>query len=140
MLASTAAKLTNKMTLNWIQPAIDRNLLLNYTQFQPRQSILSIYYHYGFSLRERERESKDCFKAIITFVNSLISRGKPVLSFSKKLLRYQNSNILWCLDVSAFSNLYMYIRSLQVNLFLFQDCFYIKLLIIMFFRMFDIQY
>ena len=41
-------------------------------------------------------------------------RGKPVLSFSKKFSRYQNSEILSCLNVMALSNFYIYIRSLQV--------------------------
>ena len=38
-----------------------------------------------------------------------------VLSFYKKLLRYQNSQILWYLNVIPLSNLYMYIMSLQVE-------------------------
>ena len=32
--------------------------------------------------------------------------------FSKKFSRYQNSEIFWCLNITALSNLYMYIRSL----------------------------
>ena len=36
-----------------------------------------------------------------------IWRGKPVLFFSKKSSRYQHSEILWCLNVIALSNLYM---------------------------------
>ena len=43
-----------------------------------------------------------------------IRKSKPVLSLSKKLSRYQNSKILLILNVIALSNLYMYIRSLQV--------------------------
>ena len=43
-----------------------------------------------------------------------IGRGKPVLSISKKLSRYQSSKILWCLTVIALSYAYMYIRSLQI--------------------------
>ena len=39
---------------------------------------------------------------------------KPVLSFSKKLSRYQNSEIFLSLNVIALSNSYVYIRSLQV--------------------------
>ena len=37
-----------------------------------------------------------------------ISGGKPVLSCSKKI---PNSKILWCLNVIALSNSYMYITS-----------------------------
>ena len=33
---------------------------------------------------------------------------------SKKLSKYQNSEILWCLNAIALSNFYMYIKSLQV--------------------------
>ena len=43
-----------------------------------------------------------------------IWKSKPVFSFSKKLPRYQNSEILLSLNVIALSNLLMYIRSLQV--------------------------
>ena len=43
-----------------------------------------------------------------------IWKSKPVPSFSKKLSRYQNSEILLSLNVIALSNLYMFIRSLQV--------------------------
>ena len=61
-----------------------------------------------------------------------------------KLSRYQNSEMRWCLNVIALSNSYMYIRSLQfyhgLESFVFQDCFYIKLLIITFIGMFGIQY
>ena len=35
-----------------------------------------------------------------------IWRGKPVLFLPKMFLRYQNSEILWCLNVIALSNLY----------------------------------
>ena len=63
----------------------------------------------------------------------------PVLFFSKKLSRYQNSEILWCLNISPLSNLYMYLYVYQVTLSLtwigvsfFQDSFYITLLIIIF--------
>ena len=84
-----------------------------------------------------------------------ISRGKPVLSFSKKLSRYQNSAILWCLNIIIINviiiNLnvcivkFIYVYQVTPSLtwiesFIFQDCFYIKLLIVMFIRMFDIQY
>ena len=74
-----------------------------------------------------------------------IWKSKPVFSFSKKLPRYQNSKILLSLNVIALSNLLMYIRSLQVwhgleSFLLLQNCFYIKLLIIMFKRMCDLQY
>ena len=41
-----------------------------------------------------------------------IWRGRPVLSFSEKLSRYQNSEINWCLNVIALSNSDVYIRSL----------------------------
>ena len=41
-----------------------------------------------------------------------IRKSKPVLSFSRKLSRYQNSEILLSLNVIALSNSYMYIRSL----------------------------
>ena len=43
-----------------------------------------------------------------------IWKSKPTLSFSKKLSRYLNSEILLSLNVIALSNLYIYIRSLQV--------------------------
>ena len=63
----------------------------------------------------------------------------PVLFFSKKLSRYQNSEILWCLNICPLSNLYMYLYVYQVTLSLtwigvsfFQDSFYITLLIIIF--------
>ena len=74
-----------------------------------------------------------------------ICRGKPVLPFSEKFSRCQKSEILWCLNVIALPNSYMYIRSLQVehglvSIFSFQDCFYITLLIIMSIRMSEIQY
>ena len=51
-----------------------------------------------------------------TYTNHAIFiwRGKPVLSFSKKLSRCRNSEILWCLNVAALSNLYIYIMSHQV--------------------------
>ena len=39
---------------------------------------------------------------------------KPVSSFSRKLSRHQNNEILLSLNVIALSNSYMYIRSLQV--------------------------
>ena len=75
-------------------------------------------------------------------------RGKPVLFFSKTLLRYQNSKILWCSNVIALSNSYKFIYVYQVipslpwiGIFVFpQDSFYVKLVIIMFIRMFEIQY
>ena len=73
-----------------------------------------------------------------------IWKSKPDLSFSKKLSRYQNSEILLNLNVIALSNSYMYIRSLQawhgLESFFLQNCFYIKLLIIVFIRMCDVQY
>ena len=43
-----------------------------------------------------------------------IWKSKPDLSFSEKLSRYQNSEILLSLNVIALSNSYMYIRSPQV--------------------------
>ena len=68
-----------------------------------------------------------------------IWRVTPVLFFSKKLSRYQNSEILWCLNISPLSNLYTYLYVYQVTLSLtwigisfFRDCFYITLLIIIF--------
>ena len=42
-----------------------------------------------------------------------IWKSKPVLSFSEKLLRYQNSEILLSFNVLALSNSFMYIGSLQ---------------------------
>ena len=49
-----------------------------------------------------------------------IWRGKPVLSFSKKLSRYENSEILWCLNVIASSNSYMVTPSLTwIGIFFF---------------------
>ena len=42
-----------------------------------------------------------------------IWKSKPVLSFSEKLSRYQNSEILLSLNVIALSNSFMYIGSLQ---------------------------
>ena len=41
-------------------------------------------------------------------------KSKPTLSFSKNLSKYLNSEILLSLNVVALSNLYIYIRSLQV--------------------------
>ena len=72
-----------------------------------------------------------------------IWKSKPDLSYSKKLSRYQNSEIILSLNVTALSNLYMYIRPLQVWYgfeYFLQNCFYIKLLISMFIRMCDAQY
>ena len=73
-----------------------------------------------------------------------IWKSKPDLSFSEKLSRYQNSEILLSLNVVALSNSYMYIRSPQVwhglESFFLQNCFCIKLLIIMFIRMCAVQY
>ena len=43
-----------------------------------------------------------------------IWKSKPDLSFSIKLSRYQNSEILLSLNVVALSNSHMYIRSLQL--------------------------
>ena len=43
-----------------------------------------------------------------------IWKSKPDLSFSEKLSRYQNSEILLSLNVIALSNSYMYISSPQV--------------------------
>ena len=43
-----------------------------------------------------------------------IWKSKPDLSVSKKLSRYQNSETLLSLNVIALSNLYMYIKPLQV--------------------------
>ena len=84
---------------------------------------------------------------IISAVNAdhtmFIWKSKPNLSYSKKLWRYQNSEILLSLNVIALSNLYMYIRSLQAwhGLRSFSaKFFYIKLLIIMFMRICDVQY
>ena len=51
---------------------------------------------------------------INTDLAMFIGRGTPVLSFSKNFSRYQNSEILCCLNVVAVSNFYMYIRSLQI--------------------------
>ena len=42
------------------------------------------------------------------------AKGKPDSSFSRKLSRYQNREILLSLNVIALSNLYMFIGSLQV--------------------------
>ena len=74
-----------------------------------------------------------------------IWKSKPVSSFSRKLSRYQNSEILLSLNVIALSNSYMFIRSLQVwhgleSFFFLQHYFYTTLLLIMFIRMFDVQY
>ena len=72
-----------------------------------------------------------------------IWKSKPDLSYSKKLSRYQNSEIILSLNVTALSNLYMYIRPLQVWYgfeYFLQNCSYIKLLISMFIRMCDVQY
>ena len=72
-----------------------------------------------------------------------IWRGTPVLSFSKKFSRYRNNEILWCLNATALSNLYMYISHSKYNMdwnLFFHYRFYITLLIIIFTRMFDIQY
>ena len=44
-----------------------------------------------------------------------IWRGTPVLFFSKNFSRYQNFEILWCLNVIALSTSYVYIRPLQVQ-------------------------
>ena len=43
-----------------------------------------------------------------------IWKSKPDLSYSKKLSTYQNSEIILSLNVTALSNLYMYIRPLEV--------------------------
>ena len=72
-----------------------------------------------------------------------IWKSKPVSSFSRKLSRYQNNKIFLSLNLFALSTLYMFIRSLQAwhgLEFFSAKCVYIKLLIIMFIRMFDIQY
>ena len=50
---------------------------------------------------------------LISLINTdhamFIWRGKLVLSFSKKFIRYQNREILWCLNAIVLSNLCMYI-------------------------------
>ena len=59
------------------------------------------------------------------------------------LKSYQNSEILLCFYVTALSDSYIYnlvTSSLTWTGFFFQNCFYFKLLIIMFIRMFGIQY
>ena len=49
-----------------------------------------------------------------------IWRCNPVSSFSKTLPRYQNCEILWCLNVIALSNSYMYIKfAFRLNCWLF---------------------
>ena len=49
-----------------------------------------------------------------TYYAMFVWKSKPDLSFSKKLSRYQNSEILLSLNVIVLSNSYMYIKSLQV--------------------------
>ena len=78
-------------------------------------------------------------------VQCLFEKVNQIYLPVKKLSRYQNSKIFLSLNFIALSNLYMYIRSLQVwhglkSFFLLQNCFYIKLLIIMFIRICDLQY
>ena len=52
-----------------------------------------------------------------------IWRGKPVLSFSKKFSRYQNSEILCCLNVISLSFSYGQSKfNMDWNFFFFQDC------------------
>ena len=60
---------------------------------------------------------------------NVIWKSKPDLSFSKKLSRYQNSEKLLSLNVAALSNLYIYIRSLQVCHGLESFFFFAKLLL-----------
>ena len=73
-----------------------------------------------------------------------IWKSKPVLSFSEKLSRYQNSEILLSLNVIALSNSFMYIGLLQawqgLGSFFLQNYFYIKLMIVIFIKICDVQY
>ena len=61
-----------------------------------------------------ERYKLQLISLIYTDHAMFIWRGKPVLSFSKIFSRYENNEILWCLNVIVLSNSYMYIRSFQV--------------------------
>ena len=62
----------------------------------------------------RKVQTSSVFSPVNTDHAMFIWKSKPVSSFSKKLSRYQNSEILLSLNVIALSNLYMFIRSLQV--------------------------
>ena len=80
---------------------------------------------------------------INTDLAMFIGRGTPVLSFSKNFSRYQNSEILCCLNVVALSNFYMYTGYYKFNMdwnLFFSRSLYDILQIIIFIRMFDIQY
>ena len=73
-----------------------------------------------------------------------IWKSKPDLSFSEKLSRYQNSEILFefkCYCIIKFIYVYPFTPSLTwIGIFFLQNCFCIKLLIIMFIRMCAVQY
>ena len=95
--------LTNKR-----QNEIWRNIInLIYTlTFRPNNWIIQIW--------ERCKPVQ-LINPINTNLEMFIWRAALVLSFSKKSLRYQNSEILWCLNVINYQIcICMYIRSLQV--------------------------
>ena len=102
------------------KPLIQHNSQQIKKQNEIWKHIINLIYTLIFRLSTRMVQIGERCKPLqlISLINidhvMFIWRGKLVLSFSKKLSRYQISKILWYLNVITLSNLYIYIRSLQV--------------------------